>query len=82
VEQVDKGRSTTNLYPGNTREVSPWSRGFKGCGLVVGGKGVYIWFPTVTFFGNIPYWDGILPKEVIDGWDHLTHALELGSEVA
>ena len=22
------------------------------------------------------------PKEVIDGWDHLMHAIELGSEVA
>ena len=39
VEQVQKGRDTTNLYPANTREVGPQSRGFRGCGLVVGGKG-------------------------------------------
>ena len=39
VEQAHKGRSTTNLYLANTREVGPRSRGFRGCGLVVGGKG-------------------------------------------
>ena len=39
VEQAQKGRGTTNLYSANTREVGPQSRGFKGRGLVVGGKG-------------------------------------------
>ena len=34
----------------------------KGCCLVVGGKGVYIWFSTVASFGNIPCWDGSLFK--------------------
>ena len=29
---------------------------------MVGGKGVYIWFLAVTSFGNIPCWNGILPK--------------------
>ena len=29
---------------------------------MVGGIEVYIWFLTVTFFENIPYWDDILPK--------------------
>ena len=38
VEQAQKGRGTTNLYPANTREVGPWERGFRGHGLVVGGK--------------------------------------------
>ena len=42
-KQTQKGRSTTNLYPANTREVGPRSRGFRGCGLVVGGKwGLYL----------------------------------------
>ena len=54
VEQAHKGRSTTNLYPANTREMGPRSKGFRGCGLVVGEKGVYIWFSVVTSFGNIP----------------------------
>ena len=31
------------------------------------GKGVYIWFPVVTSFGNIPCQDGILPKRS-NGW--------------
>ena len=55
VEQAQKGRSITNLYLANTREAGPWSRGFRGCGLVVRGKWVYIWFPAVTLFRNIPY---------------------------
>ena len=49
---------------------------------MVGGKGVYIWFPTETSFGNISCWDGILPKRSNNGWDHLMHAIELGNEVA
>ena len=48
---------------------------------MVGGKGVYIWFPTETSFGNISCWDGILPKRSNNGWDHLMHAIELGNEV-
>ena len=39
VEQAQKGWSTTNLYPANIREVGPGSKGFRGCGLAVGGKG-------------------------------------------
>ena len=43
VEQAQKGRGTTNLYLANTREVGPRSRGFRGRGLVVGGKwGLYL----------------------------------------
>ena len=38
-----KNGSTTNLYLANTREVGPRSKGFRGCGLVVGGKmGLYL----------------------------------------
>ena len=62
MEPAQKGRSSTNLYPSNTREVGPRLRGFRGCGLVVREKGIYIWFPVETSFGNIPCWDGILPK--------------------
>ena len=32
----------------------PTVKGFIRCGLVVEGKGVYIWFPTMSSFGNIP----------------------------
>ena len=39
VEQARKGWGTTNLYPANTREVGLQLKGFKGRGLVVGGKG-------------------------------------------
>ena len=67
-------------YPANTREVGPRSRGFRGSGLVVGGK-VYL-VSCRDFYWGI-YLDGIVsyPKEVINGWDHLMHAIELGSKV-
>ena len=82
VEQAQKGRSTTNLYLANTREVGPRSRGFRGRGLVVGGKeGLYL-VSCLDFFWGI-YLVGMVsyPKEVINGWDHLMHVIELGSEV-
>ena len=47
-----------SLYKGG----KPTVKGFIGCSLVVGGKGVYIWFPVMSSFGNIPCLDGILPK--------------------
>jgi len=82
VEQAHKGRSTTNLYLANTREVGPRSRGFRGRGLVVGGKGGLYLVSCRDFFWGI-YLAGIVSytKEVINGWDHLMHAIELGSEV-
>ena len=76
VEQAQKGRSTTNLYPANTMEVGPRSRGFRGRGLVVGGKGDLYLVSCRDFFwgiypaGMVPY-----PKKVINGWDHLIHAI-------
>ena len=45
---------------------------------MVGGKrGLYL-VSNCDFFWEYTYH----PKEVIDGWDHLMHAIELGSEVA
>ena len=82
VEQAQEDRSTANLYPANTREVGPRSRGFRGHGLVVGGKGgLYLvsyrdFFWGINLAGVVSY-----PKEVINSWDHLMHAIELGSEV-
>ena len=82
VEQAQKDRGITNLYPANTREVGPRSRGFKGRGLVVGGKGGLYLVSYRDFFWGI-YLAGMVsyPKEVINGWDHLMHAIELGNEV-
>ena len=81
-KQAQKGQGTTNLYPANKREVGPRSRGFRGRGLVVGGKGGLYLVSCRDFFWGI-YLAGIgsYPKEVINGWDHLMHAIELGSEV-
>ena len=82
MEQAQKGRGTTNLYPANTREVGLRSRGFRGRGLVVGGKGGLYLVSCRDFFWGI-YLTGMVsyPKEVINGRDHLMHAIELGSEV-
>ena len=49
---------------------------------MVGGKGgLYLvaccdFFWGICLVGMVSY-----PKEVINGWDHLMHAIELGSEV-
>ena len=50
---------------------------------MVGGKGGLYLVSCRDFFWEI-YFAGIVsyPKEVINGWDHLMHAIELGSEVA
>ena len=56
--KAHKGRSSTNLYPANTREVGPRSRGFRGCGLVVGGKGGLYLVSCHDFF-----W-----KDILLGW--------------
>ena len=66
---------------------------YKGGGSTV--KGIQrVWFggggKMGSIFGFLPwlllgiYLVGMVsyPKEVIDGWDHLMHAIELGSEVA
>ena len=55
VDQAHKGWSTTNLYLANTREVDPWLKGFRGCSLVVGGKGGLYLVSSHNFF-----WEYIL----------------------
>ena len=66
---------------------------YKGGGPTVNGI-QKVWFggggKMRSIFGFLPllllgiYLAGMVsyPKEVIDGWDHLMHAIELGSEVA
>ena len=82
VEQKQMSRSTTNLYPANTREVGPRLKGFRGRGLVVEGKwGLYLVSYCDFFWGIYPAGMVSYPKEIINGWDHLKHAIELGSEV-
>ena len=49
---------------------------------MVGGKGGLYLVSCRNFFWE-RYLAGMVsyPKEVINGWDHLMHAIELGSEV-
>ena len=49
---------------------------------MVGGKGgLYLVSYHDFFWGIYPAGMVSYPKEVINGWDHLMHAIELGSEV-
>ena len=62
-----KGSGHHHLYPANTREVGPRSRGFRRRGLVVEGKrGLYLVSCRDFFWGIYP---GMVsyPKEVING---------------
>ena len=50
---------------------------------MVGGKGgLYLVSCRDFFWGIFLVVMVSYPKEVINGWDHLMHAIELGSEVA
>ena len=70
------------MYPANTREVGPRLREFIGCGFVVGGKwGLYLVSRRDFFWEYILLGWYLTKKKVINGWDHLMHAIELGSEV-
>ena len=59
---------------------------YKGGGLTVkgiqrvwfGGGGFQPWLLLEIYLARMVSY----PKEVIDGWDHLMHTIELGSEVA
>ena len=62
--------------------MGPRLKGFKGRGLVVGGKeGLYLVSCRDFFWGIYPAGMVSYLKEVINGWDHLMHAIKLGSEV-
>ena len=51
--------------------------------MVVRGKGGLYLVSYYDFFLGIYLAEMVsYPKEVIDGWNHLMHAIELGSEVA
>ena len=52
VECTHKGRNTTHLYPANTREVGPRSRGSKGVVWWWGENGVYFGVLAKTSFGE------------------------------
>ena len=47
-----------------------------------GEKGFIFGFQPWLFLGIYPTGMVSYPKEVVDGWDHLMHAIEVGSEVA
>ena len=47
-----QGPSHHPLVPSQYKRGKPMVKGFKWCGLVVGGKGVYFRVPTKTLFGE------------------------------
>ena len=58
----------------------PLVKGFRGCGLAVGGKQVYSGVPAEASFRECFAGMTFLPKEVNIGWDHLMHAIGVGVE--
>ena len=82
MEQAHKGQSTTKLYVANTKEVGHGQVDSKGVVWWWGGKVFIFGFQPWLLLGIYP--DGMIsyPKEVVDGWDHLIHAIEVGGEVA
>ena len=56
-------------------------KGFKGCGLVVGRKGIYSRVLAETFFmkNALLGWP-FFQKKVDTGWEHLMHAIGIGIE--
>ena len=83
----DSGASTQWLdlhqsVPSQYKRSELMVKGFRGCGLVVGEKESIFGFQLrllleIYFVGMVSY-----PKVVVDGWDHLMHAIEVGEEVA
>ena len=69
-------------YPTNTRE---WVHGQGIQRVWFGGGGkmsLYLVSNRDVFLGIYPIGMVPYPIEVIDGWDHLMHAIEVGGEVA
>ena len=52
IRQQCYGRSTTNLYLANAREVDPWSGELQRVWFGGGGKKVYFRYPVKTSFGK------------------------------
>ena len=59
---MPQGSKHYQPVPSKYKGGGPMVKGFRGCGLVVGGEGVYIWFLAMAAFRNITCWDDILPK--------------------
>ena len=49
---------------------------------MVGRKGVIFGFQPWLLLGIYPAGMVSYPKEVVDGWDHLMHAIKVGGEIA
>ena len=72
------------MYLSITGEAVPWSRDSEDVVWHGGGGGeeVYVEVLAETSFGEMPCWDGILPKRGEHGWGHLMHAIMVGIERA
>ena len=71
------------LVPSQYKRGGPMVNGFRGCGLVGGGGngsifGFQMWLLLGIYLARMVSY----PKEVVDGWDNLMHAIMVGGEVA
>ena len=77
---MHKGPGHHLLVPSQYMGGGPWVKVFRGCGLAVGRKrGSILGFPLKLLCGEMSCWDGISPKRVSVGWDHLMHSIEVGN---
>ena len=70
------------FVPSQYKRGGPTTKGFRGCGLVVRGKESIFGFQLGLLLGIYSVGMVSYPKEVVDGWEHLMHAIEVGEEVA
>ena len=83
----DNGASTQWLehhqfVPNQYKRGGPTVKGFKGCGLVVGGKWSIFGFQPRLLLGIYSAEMVSYLKDVVDDSDHLMHAIEVGDKVA
>ena len=78
-----KGSKHHQPVPSQYKGGRPMVKGIQRVWFGGGGKrGLYLVSNRVFFWEIYLAMMVSYPKEVIDGWDHLMHAIKLGSEVA
>ena len=68
------------LVPSQYKRSGPIVKGFRGCGLVEGGKKPIFGFQPGPLLGKCFAGMAFFPKEVVDRWDRSMRAREVGNE--
>ena len=68
------------LVPNQYKKSGPIVKGFRGCGLVKGGKEPIFSFQPGSLLGKCFVGMTFFPKRMVDSWYHLMHAKEVSNE--